>query len=242
MMKYACITGGTKGIGKASALALLERGYSVIVLYASDNEAADAMLSECEGRFAGQLHTLQARLSDIPAVEPVARAIEKLVPRLDVLLLNAGITNRRSPLEITPDEWMEVMNTNLNIPLFLLQRLLPLIPAGGSVLFTGSTMALSPHSLSLAYGVSKAAVHAMVQNLVKFLSPMDIRVNAVAPGFIDTEWQKTKPDEIRNRIAQKIALKRFGTPEEVAQAFLFLIENPYANGEVLSLNGGYDYT
>jgi len=103
-------------------------------------------------------------------------------------------------------------------------------------------MALSPHSLSLAYGVSKAAVHAMVQNLVKFLSPMDIRVNAVAPGFIDTEWQKTKPDEIRNRIAQKIALKRFGTPEEVAQAFLFLIENPYANGEVLSLNGGYDYT
>ncbi len=241
-MKYACITGGTKGIGKATAMALLERGYTVIALYASDQEAAARMQSECELRFPGQFHTLQARLSDISAIEPTAQALEKWVPRLDLLLLNAGITNRKEPLEVSPEEWMEVMNTNLNVPFFLLQRLLPLIPAGGSVLFTGSLMAIAPHSLSLAYGVSKAAVHAMVQNLVKFLSPMEIRVNAVAPGFIDTEWQKTKPDEVRNRIAQKIALKRFGTPEEVAQAFLFLLENPYANGEVLVLNGGYDYT
>jgi 3-oxoacyl-[acyl-carrier protein] reductase len=111
----------------------------------------------------------------------------------------------------------------------------------GSVTFTGSLMGIEPHSVSLAYGVSKSAVHALVKNLVKFLLPYDIRVNAVAPGFVDTDWQKTKPVEIRKSIESKIAVGRFCAPEEIAEVFLMLIENHYFNGEIVVVDGGYLY-
>jgi len=95
--------------------------------------------------------------------------------------------------------------------------------------------------MSLAYGVTKAAVHALTQNLVKFLAPYNIRVNAVAPGFVDTEWQKNKPLEIRQSIESKIAMGRFCTPEEVAGIYKMLIENTYINGSIIVADGGYSY-
>ena len=97
------------------------------------------------------------------------------------------------------------------------------------------------HSVSLAYGVSKSAVHALVKNLVKFMQPYKIRVNAVAPGFVDTDRQKTKPAEIRKSIESKIALGRFCSPDEVAEVYKMIIKNNYFNGEVIPLSGGYSY-
>lgn len=84
-------------------------------------------------------------------------------------------------------------------------------------------------------------MHALVKNLVKFLVPYEIRVNGVAPGFVDTEWQKAKPAEIRQNIERKISLGRFCTPEELADVYLMLIENTYFNGEVIVVDGGYSY-
>jgi 3-oxoacyl-[acyl-carrier protein] reductase len=112
---------------------------------------------------------------------------------------------------------------------------------GGSITFTGSLMAMQPHAQSLAYGVSKAAVHALVKNLVKFFAEKQIRVNAVAPGFIESEWHNNKPAEIRNNIIQKLASERFGTPEEVSEVFVMLINNHYMNGEIVVCDGGYNY-
>ncbi len=141
------------------------------------------------------------------------------------------------------EDWERVFFGNIHFPVFLLQRVVAagLIEKGGSVVFTGSLMGIEPHSVSLAYGVTKSAVHALVKNLVKFLSPYEIRVNGVAPGFVDTEWQKTKPVEIRQNMERKVSLGRFCTPEEVADVYQMLIENNYFNGEVIVVDGGYSY-
>jgi 3-oxoacyl-[acyl-carrier protein] reductase len=89
--------------------------------------------------------------------------------------------------------------------------------------------------------VTKSAVHALTKNLVKFLTPYHIRVNAIAPGFVDTEWQKNKPQEIRRNIENKLASGRFCLPEELADVYKLLIENQYINGEIIVVDGGYSY-
>ena len=102
-------------------------------------------------------------------------------------------------------------------------------------------MWIQPQSVSLVDGVTKSAVHALVKNMVKFLVPYELRVNAVAPGFVDTEWQKTKPAEIRRNIENKVSLGRFCDPEELAEVYRMLVENSYFNGEVIVVDGGYSY-
>ena len=95
--------------------------------------------------------------------------------------------------------------------------------------------------MGLVYGVTKSAVHALVKNLVKFLAPYSIRVNGVAPGFVDTDWQKNKPAAIRKNIENKISLERFCEPREVAEVYKMLIDNSYFNGEIIVVDGGYSY-
>jgi 3-oxoacyl-[acyl-carrier protein] reductase len=122
-----------------------------------------------------------------------------------------------------------------------MQRIVSKMRKGGCVVFTGSLMGIEPHSVSLAYGVSKSAVHALVKNMVKFFVPYDLRVNAVAPGFVDTEWQLNKPEEIRRNIERKVSLGRFCHPDELAEVYKMLIENNYFNGVIVVCDGGYSY-
>jgi 3-oxoacyl-[acyl-carrier protein] reductase len=107
--------------------------------------------------------------------------------------------------------------------------------------FTGSQMAIHPHAMSLAYGVSKASVHALVKNLVKFFVSKHIRVNAVAPGFVETNWHLHKPETVRNSINSKIAVGRFCAPEEIADVYMLLLNNTYMNGEIVECDGGYNF-
>ncbi|MCD7714042.1 MAG: SDR family oxidoreductase [Prevotella sp.] len=110
-----------------------------------------------------------------------------------------------------------------------------------SIVLIGSMMAVYPHGTSLAYGVTKSAVHALAKNLVKCFEGKNVTVNAIAPGFVETEWQKDKPIEIRNNICNKTALKRFATVDEIADAVRFCIYNPYVNGSIIEVSGGYSY-
>ena len=108
-------------------------------------------------------------------------------------------------------------------------------------MFTGSLMGIQPHSVSLAYGVTKSAVHALVKNMVKFLVPYELRVNAVAPGFCRYGMAENKACEIRRNIENKVSLGRFCDPDELAEVYKMLIENSYFNGEVVVVDGGYSY-
>ena len=241
MSKYALITGGTKGIGFSVAKCLGQMGHDLLLTYSADTETAQKSCSFLCKEYNIDAMALQADSSDKKSIDIVARYIENRGRRLDVIVFNSGVTCRDSFGEMKFEDWDRVFFANVHYPVFLLQRLTGNINNGGSVIFTGSLMGILPHAMSLSYGVTKSAVHSLVKNLVKFLAPLGIRVNAVAPGFVDTEWQKNKPVEIRKSIENKISLSRFCDPDELAGVYKLLIENSYINGEIIIADGGYLY-
>ena len=200
------------------------------------------MISKDRARhFDIQVSILRADISDRNTIGVIDSFLEENRLRLDGLVFNAGMTCRDPFEELSFEDWERVFFANIHFPVFLLQKIVGRINKGGSIVFTGSLMGIQPHSVSLAYGVTKSAVHALVKNMVKFLVPYELRVNAVAPGFVDTEWQKTKPAEIRRNIENKVSLGRFCDPDELAEVYKMLIENSYFNGEVVVVDGGYSY-
>lgn len=223
----ALVTGSTRGIGYAISQRLSENGYNVIRNGRTPNY--------------DDPQYIKSDLSTLEGVETLVDTLLTKINSLDCLVLNAGITCRKSFNKIEHSDWQTVMDTNLNMPFFLVQKLHKNIKDNGSIIFISSILSLKPHSLSIPYGVSKAAVNALAQNLVKEFSPRNIRVNIICPGFIDTEWQKEKPEWLREKIENKVASKRFGLAEEVAEAAMFLTNNAYMNGSVLQIDGGYDF-
>jgi len=238
--KTALVTGATQGIGKAIAMRLLQEGWVVLVTYANDTKANETH-NEFKSVAPNRVFLLEADVTDLNSIDLIDDFLEDTKMTVDAVVLNAGITDRSNFGSITPENWGNVFTANVHYPVFLLQKIYNRINAGGSITFTGSLMAIQPHSVSLAYGVSKASVHALVKNLVKFFVEKGVRVNGVAPGFVDTEWQKNKPLEIRNNITNKLAAGRFCTPEELTDVYLMLINNHYMNGEIVVCDGGYSY-
>jgi 3-oxoacyl-[acyl-carrier protein] reductase len=242
MSHYALITGGTQGIGFSVAKCLGKMGYNLLLTcYGDDPLVVQQTCAALQNDFKIDTVAIQADSSDKRSIEIVYNHILERDIKLDVVIFNAGLTCRERFEEMKPDDWERVFYANVHFPVFLLQRLLGQINSGGNVIFTGSLMGILPHAQSLPYGVTKAAVHALVKNLVKFLTPYHIRVNAVAPGFVNTGWQKNKPADIRYNIEQKIALGRFCDPDELAGVYRLLVENNYLNGEIITVDGGYSY-
>ena len=239
-MKTAVVTGSTKGIGRAIGLELLSRGCMVVFNYSKDEESAQKLRFDlgqrgCQNRAL----VVKADLSRIEGIDMLLSETDGFLDSLDYLVLNAGTTWRGSLQELQLKEWERVLSTNLTVPLFLTQTLARRMTEGGCVLFIGSAMGQYPHTLSIPYGISKAAVHYLTRCLVKELAPQKARVNCLCPGFVETSWQTEKPLEIRASIESKIAMHRFADPEEVAQMAASILENPYMNGSLVNIDGGY---
>jgi len=239
-MKYAFVTGSTKGIGKAIGFRLLQEGYFVI-FNGSSQESIYALKTELKELTYRSYDFLLADMSDLSKVESIKESVSDMASNLDLLVFNTGLTDRALFGEIEYENWLKVFNANINMPMFLMQAFKPSLNTESNIIFIGSMLGNIPHSVSISYGVSKSAVHALVKNMVKFLSKDHIRINAIAPGFVDTDWQKEKPEWLREKIKGKIALNRFAEPNEVAEACIHIILNKYLTGQVIQMDGGYSY-
>ncbi len=179
MMKNAIVTGGTSGIGLGVAKMLLGKGYKVYVTYVGPDSA-----EEIENFI--PLKVDQTQRSEVYAFIDRVKAECDTV---DCVVCNAGMSIRRSFTEMKDEEWDKMMEVAVNSHYILVRELYGLIPNGSRILFTGSQMGLQPHATVLAYGVTKAAVHALTKNLVKEFEGTGTTVNAIVPGFVETPWQ-----------------------------------------------------
>ena len=241
MNKIAIVTGSTKGIGKAISEKLLEQGCFVFLNYATDDTTAETLVKDLEKRYKNNFAIIKADLSTYAGLDRMAFEVLSFKKSIDYLILNTGITERISFGELTPEIWNKVMNTNLNIPFFTVQKFAPNLSDYGRILFIGSLLGQAPHSLSIPYGVSKGGINSLVKYLVKEFCDRNITCNAILPGFVDTDWQKGKNPELRSSIEEKIALKRFAKPEEIAELCYNVIKNDYINGSLINIDGGYSY-
>ena len=236
-MKTAIVTGGSKGIGLGIVRMLVGRGYKVFATYGHDDSAAQAAAAE----LGDKAEFVKADLADRTQTYAFVNHVRQSVAGIDCIVCNAGTTIRKSFTETTDSDWDTMMEVGLTAHLILLRELYNIILPDGRVLFTGSAMGLYPHATVLGYGVVKAAVHAMVKNLVKVFEDRNVTVNAIAPGFVETEWQKEKPQQIRDNICSKTALHRFASIDEIVAAFAFCLDNSYVNGSIIEVTGGYSY-
>lgn len=230
-MKYAVVTGGTSGIGLGVVKMLLSKGYYIFATYLG----AD---------FAEQVENLEVIKTDQAKREEVYNFINYVKSKtdhLDCLHCNAGMSIRKSFTEYQDKDWDAMMEVAVNSHYIMCREFFPIISPGSRILFTGSQMGLDPHATILAYGVTKSAVHALCRNLVKEFEGTGTTVNAVAPGFVETPWQKEKSEEIKQNIYKKTAIHRFATIDEIVDAFRFCIDNSFVNGALIEVNGGYSY-
>lgn len=239
-MKYAIVTGGTKGIGASIVEMLLGKNYYVVTNYAHDEVQAEKC-KEKWSQISSNFTIVKADQSTAEGVRMVVDAFKAISKEIHCIVCNAGITLKKDLTDVTNEEWCRVMFVAVDSHFFIIRDLYPCICPDSRVIFIGSEMGILPHGTSLAYGVSKSAVHALARNLVKEFDGTGTTVNVVAPGFVETEWQASKPAEIRASINNKTALHRFAAPSEIASAVQFCIENQFVNGSVLEINGGYCY-
>lgn len=243
-MKTAIVTGGTKGIGYAIADQLLQSGYKTIVNYASDNSNAQKVLNEWSSKYGGHIYVLHHSMETEDGILDYinnCKSLDLFSSGIDAIILNAGCTDRTAWSEMTWDQWMHVMNVNINAPAALLRHLDLYLNNGASVLFISSDMSIYPHAVSVPYTVSKAAVNGLTIALVKEYADRGIRVNALLPGFVDTPWQKKKDPDQRQRICEKVALHRFAEPNEIAKTAIDVLQSTYINGSLIKIDGGYCY-
>lgn len=230
-MKYAVVTGGTSGIGLGVAKMLVSKGYHVFASYVG-------------ARPEEYLQNYEAIETDQTSRKEVYRFIDYVKSRtshLDCLICNAGITIRKSFTDTHDSDWDKMMEVAVNSHYIMVREFFNIIPNGSRIIFTGSQMGLMPHAMVLAYGVTKAAVHALTKNLVKEFEGTGTTVNAIVPGFVETPWQKEKPEEIKQNIYKKTAIHRFAKVDEIVDAFRFCIDNPFVNGSLIEVNGGYSF-
>ena len=228
------ITGGSRGIGAACVRLFAARGDTVSFLYEKEHEAAQAVARETGAR---------AICCDVADEQAVRRAFAGL-GGVDVLVNNAGICHYGLISQITPDEWRRIFAVNVDGAFYCIRAALPSMLArqSGAIVNISSVWGQVGASCEAAYSATKGALIALSKALAKELGPSHIRVNAVAPGVIQTDMCANIAHEVLESLREDTPIERLGTPDDIAQAVAYLADAPFVTGQVLGVSGGFVIT
>lgn len=240
-MPTALITGATRGIGKAIAIKLSKEGHDIAINYRTENEELNNLKKEIEN------NNVKCELvqGDVSNYEDAKKIVEETVQKLgsiDVLVNNAGITRDMLLIRMKKDDFEQVINTNLVGTFNVTQNVISYMMKArkGNIVNISSVVGISGNVGQTNYSASKAGIIGFTKSLAKEVASRNIRVNAVAPGFIETNMTEILKDDIKDEISKNIPLRRMGTAEDVANVVKFLVseESSYITGQVIQVDGG----
>lgn len=245
MKKTVLITGGSRGIGKATSLEFAKHGYNIVINYVNDDISAKNLKSYIVENYDVDVMLCKCNVSSEDGVKGMVNSIIDNYGNIDVLVNNAGIAIDTTFDDKKIEDFKKILDVNLIGPFILSRKVgnYMLKQGFGSIINVSSTNALDTYyEYSLDYDASKAGLVSLTHNLAKYYAP-NIRVNAVAPGWVDTEMNKELDSSYIKEECDKIYLKRFAKPEEIAKAIYFLASDDasYITGEVLRVDGGCDH-
>ena len=240
--QVAIITGGARGIGRATTIELAQAGARVLINYQRSAGAAEALAAEIVAA-GGDAFAYQADVADEQAVTGMVQAVLDRWGKIDILVNNAGITADAPLARLRPEQWQHVIETDLTSVFLCCRAVIPAMQRAGygRIVSVSSLAALAGNVGQTNYAAAKAGIIGLSRSLAREVARDGITVNVVAPGYIETDMVETVPEALRAWALQAIAIGRFGRPEEVAAAIRFLVSPraSYITGHVLTIDGGW---
>ena len=243
MEKIAIVTGASRGIGREIAKSLARKGIKVIANYNNSQEKAEELKKELKE----EGYEIEIFKADVSKEEECQKLVEysiKKYNKIDILVNNAGIDKYQLITEVTKKDWEEIINTNLYSAFCMCQKVLPnmIHNKNGCIINISSIWGIVGASTEVVYSISKAGIDGLTKALAKEVGPSNIRVNSIAPGYIETDINKDVTKEEKEEILKEIPLEKTGEPKEIAKCVNWLVEDNYTTGQVISINGGWVIT
>ena len=239
--KTALVTGASRGLGRATALALAQAGAQVLVHYGSSEKEADAVVAEIRNG-GGKAEKVGADLRKPDGPHALAKQVRAIIgDRLDILVANAGISKAATIENTTVEDFDSLFAVNVRAPFFLVQQLLPALCKGSTIVFISSLAAHASAGTLYAYAATKGAIETLVRHFAAALGPCGVRVNAVAPGVVETDMSNfTKTEAGREAALGMQALKRLAQPDDIAPVVAFLASDDarWVTGASIHVDGG----
>lgn len=236
--KTAIVTGASRGIGRAIALGLASQGVRIVAVCAHEKEKAEEVCHECEDRYQVKAETFLCNVADEKQVKETVQSVYEAFGSIQILVNNAGVTRDSLAVKMKEEDYDQVLDINLKGAFLMAKHCLPffLKQKNGVIINISSVSGLTGNAGQCNYAASKAGLIGLTKSMAREYASRGIRCNAIAPGYIDTEMTRGLEGK---RLEDIIPLRRKGTPEDVAQAVVFMSDAEYITGETLRVDGGY---
>lgn len=243
MEKVAIVTGGSRGIGKAIVEALARKNIKVVANYNQSEEKAKKLKEELE-KESILIDIFKADVSNREQVKEMVDYTINKYGKIDILINNAGINQEKMFQDITDEDWDNIIKVNLYSVFCTTQEVVQYMinQKKGCIINLSSIYGINGGSCAVVYSATKAGIDGMTKALAKELGPSDIRVNSIAPGYIDTDMNQKYSGEEVEEIKEETPLEKIGKPEDIAKCIEWLVEDNFTTGQVISINGGWVIT